>query len=66
MRAAVATGHYLAKCIYHILKEGKPYEERGAEHFNSRHDDYLKKQLVSRLERLGYQVDISQPTLTTS
>lgn len=59
-RAAVATGHYLAKCYYHVLKEGIPYEERGSEHFDSRHDEYLKKQLVSRLERLGYQVDVSQ------
>jgi transposase len=64
-RAAVATGHYLAKCYYHVLKEGKPYEERGSEHFDSRHDEYLKKQLVSRLERLGYQVDISQVVIAS-
>lgn len=41
-RAAVATGHYLAKCIYHILEEGKPYEDSGAKHFNRRYSDGLK------------------------
>lgn len=63
-RAAVATGHYLAKCIYHVLKEGKPYEDKGAEHFNRQHSDGLKKQLLRRLERLGYQVEITPQIIT--
>ena len=63
-RAAVATGHYLAKCIYHILQDGKPYQDLGANHFNRRGNDALKKQLLSRLERLGYQVELT-PQLAT-
>lgn len=63
-RAAVATGHYIAKCIYRVLKEGKPYEDHGAMHFNERQSEALKKQLLHRLEKLGYQVELTpQPII---
>jgi len=65
-RAAVATGHYLAKCIYRVLKEGKPYEDPGADHFNKRHSDALKKQLLRSLERLGYQVELTPQPATVN
>ena len=63
-RAAVATGHYLSKCIYRVLQEGKPYKDFGADYLNRRGNDALKKQLLRRLERLGYQVEIT-PQLAT-
>ena len=61
-RAAVATGHYLGKCIYRVLKGGKPYEDLGADYFKGRNTDALKKQLLRRLERLGYQVELTPQT----
>jgi transposase len=61
-RAAVATGHYLSKCIYHVLMTGKPYHDFGAEYLNHRSNDSLKKQLLRRLESLGYHVEIATQT----
>ncbi|MDD5501551.1 MAG: IS110 family transposase [Candidatus Omnitrophica bacterium] len=61
-RAAVATGHYLSKCIYHVLKNEEPYHDLGADHLNRCDNDTLKKQLLKRLERLGYQVELIQQT----
>jgi transposase len=63
-RAAVATGHYLAKCIYRVLKEGKPYKDQGASHFNERHNEALKNQLLHRLEKLGCRVELIPQPIT--
>jgi transposase len=60
----VATGHYLSKCIYHVLMDGKPYQDLGADYLNNRGNDSLKKQLLRRLERLGYQVELTPQTTT--
>jgi transposase len=65
-RAAVATGHYLSKCIYHVLMDGTPYRDLGADYLNHRNDDSLRKQLLRRLERLGYQVELTPQTTTVS
>jgi transposase len=61
-RAAVATGHYLSKCIFHVLKNEEPYYDLGADHLNHRGNDSLKKQLLHRLEKLGYQVELIPQT----
>jgi transposase len=63
-RAAVATGHYLAKCIYHVLLDGKPYQDLGADYLNHHNNDSLKKVLLRRLERLGYQVELTPQPIT--
>jgi transposase len=63
-RAAMATGHYLAKCIYRVLQEGKPYADQGAAHLNARQSESLKKQLLHRLQKLGYQVELTREPLT--
>jgi transposase len=63
-RAAVATGHYLAKCIFRVLQKGNPYEDQGAAHLNERQSESLKKQLLHRLEKLGYQVELSPQPIT--
>ena len=60
----MATGHYLAKCIFRILKDGKPYEDKGADHFNEHQSEALKKQLLHKLERLGYQVELTPQPIT--
>ena len=63
-RAAVATGHHLSRCIYHVLKEGKPYQNPGADYFDRRNSEMLRKQLLRRLEGLGYRVELSLQTAT--
>jgi len=59
MRAAVAAGHHLARAMYHVLKEGRLYEDLGADYFDRRNHDTLKAHLIARLRGLGYQVDLT-------
>lgn len=58
-RAAVATGHHLGRAMYHILKQGKPYQELGADYFDRRNHDALKAHLIHRLQGLGYRVELA-------
>jgi transposase len=58
-RAAVATGHHLGRAMYHVLDKGKPYQDLGADYFDRRMHDSLKDHLVRRLQRLGYQCDLT-------
>jgi len=44
----------------------KPYRDLGADYLNHRNDDSLRKQLLRRLERLGYQVELTPQTTTVS
>jgi len=59
-RAIVAVGHSLLVIFYHMLKYDKEYQDLGANYFDRLEPERLRRYLVKRLERLGYQV-----TLTT-
>ena len=63
-RAAMATGHYLAKCIYRVLQDGKPYKDHGTIRLNESQNEFLKKQLLHRLKNLGYQVELTRSPIT--
>jgi transposase len=47
---------------YHMLKNGVPYRELGAEHFNHLQPERLKRSLVRRLQALGYTVTLEPST----
>ena len=57
-RAAIAVAHSILVIAYHILRDGTVYHDLGADYFDRRKADSLQKQLVQRLERLGFQVDL--------
>jgi len=57
-RAAVAVGHSLLVIVYHMLKTGEPYQEKGASYFDERDQQQIQRRLVARLERMGYQVTL--------
>ena len=59
-RAVIAIGHSILKSDYHILNTKREYHELGAEYINSRMEAKRKSYLKKELEKLGYQVDISQ------
>jgi transposase len=61
-KAAVALGHTLLVIIYHVLTEDKDYEELGGNYFDERDRQALEKQLVRRLENLGYHVSLEPAT----
>jgi transposase len=57
-RAAMALAHKILISAYHMLRDGADYKDLGPQYLDSlSHHDHTK-QLVRRLERLGYTVEI--------
>jgi len=57
-RAAMAVAHSILVIIYHLLREGVPYEEHGDTFFEERDRELTEKRLIHQLERLGHQVTL--------
>jgi transposase len=57
-RAIVAVAHTILVIVFHMLKNQQPYSDLGADYFDRRNTDQLKRSLVRRLERLGVPVSI--------
>ena len=55
-RALIAVGHSILKSVYHILSNIEVYRELGAEHVNLRAEAKRKSYLRKELEKLGYEV----------
>jgi transposase len=58
-RALLAVGHSLLVIFYHMLKSEVEYQDLGVEYFESLDPERLRRYLVKRLERLGYQVKLT-------
>lgn len=60
-RANGAVAHSLLVTAYHLLKDGSPYVDLGVDHFEKRRTlEEQAKLMVSRLEKLGYHVNIQK------
>jgi transposase len=57
-RAAVAVAHSLLTIVYHRLRTGAVYEERGAAYFDRRDPDKQARYYQRRLEELGDAVQM--------
>jgi transposase len=57
-KAMIAVGHSILVIIYHLLDQQVGYEELGSNYFDERDRQATEKQLVRRLEKLGYQVSL--------
>lgn len=57
-RAAVAVAHSILVIAYHLLKNGTVYTDLGADYFDRRNEQHIQRQLVKRLEHLGYKVTV--------
>ena len=57
-RAAVAVAHSILVIAYHLLRDGSPYRERGADYFDKHDREHLERVLVKRLEQLGNKVQL--------
>ena len=57
-RAIVAVGHTILVIVFHMFKNQQPYRLLGADYFDRRNAEQLKRSMVRRLERLGIQVSI--------
>jgi transposase len=58
-RAIVAVAHRLLIAVYHILKRHEPYGDFRATHPNQPAPQHLVQTLQTRIERLGYQVQLT-------
>lgn len=57
-RAAVAVAHSILVIAYHLISRQEPYRDLGADYFDQQRPESVKKRLVKRLEKLGYQVTL--------
>ena len=58
-KAIAAVAASMLTAIYHMLKDGTFYQELGPDHFNKRAKTSQTKRLVTRLQSLGYAVQIT-------
>jgi transposase len=58
-KAVCAVAASLLTTIYHMLKNGTCYQDLGPDHFNKQAKEKHAKRLLSRLENLGYEVQIT-------
>jgi len=59
-RAIVAVGHSILVSIYYMLKYDEDYQDLGADHFDQRNPERLKRNLIKRLEALGLNVTVTE------
>jgi transposase len=57
-RAVVAVAHKILVAIYHMLSSDTPHRELGADYLEHLEPERLKLNLVRRLERLGFHVNL--------
>jgi len=55
-RAAVAVGHSILVIAYHLLTRATAYEDLGPTYYDQRDREAVLRRLVTRLEKLGYEV----------
>ena len=61
LRAAVAIAHKIHIAAYHMLSRQVPYQELGAAYLDKLDTSRTANNLVRRLERLGYLVELKSP-----
>ena len=54
-RATVAVAHTMLIAIYHILKEGVPFTDLGAEYYNQFNKERKINSYLTKLKKLGWQ-----------
>jgi transposase len=58
-KAIVAVAHSILVITYHVLKDGRPYNDLGGDWFERRErPDLLVRRLTRQLERLGHRVTL--------
>ena len=61
-KAIVAVAHSLLVIVYHILKNGVPYQELGADYLDKLNLSQVQRHHIKRLESLGFKVTIEPIT----
>jgi len=61
-KALVAVGHSILVIVYYLLSRKQPYRNLGANYFDELNRQRLERNLVRRLEKLGYKVTLEALT----
>jgi transposase len=59
-RATMAVAHTQLCICWELLKHGQCYQDLGRDYFDRLNEDRVKRQLVKRLEGLGYRVNLEK------
>ena len=59
-RAIVAVARTILVAAYYILKDEVEYRDLGGDYFDRLNEEKTKRHLVKRLEKLGYQVELTR------
>ena len=59
-RATMAVAHTQLSVCWELLKHGQCYQDLGRDYFERLNEDRVKRQLVNRLQRLGYEVKLEK------
>ena len=57
-KAIVAVAHSILTICYYLIQRHEPYRELGGDYFDQRDPERTKQRLISKLERLGFQVTV--------
>lgn len=57
-RAIVAVAHSMLVAIYHMIRDGRSYQELGSHWFDTRSPESKAKALLKQLEKLGFSVEL--------
>jgi transposase len=58
-KATLAVAHSILTIIYYLLRDGTQYKDLGPTYIEERSRDSIKRNLVKRLDKLDFDVDIS-------
>jgi transposase len=61
-RASIAVAHAILVIVYHVLKDPVSYRDLGPDYFDRLHPERVRRNLVKRLEGLGYKVQLVPAT----
>jgi transposase len=61
-RATVAVAHSILVMAYHLLRDGGTYQDLGPTYFDARNRTHTRHRLVTRLQQLGYAVQVQDLT----
>jgi transposase len=64
-RAILALAHSMLIMAYYMIQRQEPYREVGADFFDRLQPEDTARRLVKRLEHLGYQVTLQNPSSET-
>lgn len=59
-RATMAVAHAQLSTAWQLLKNGQCYQDLGSHYFDRLNEDRVKRQLIKRLETLGYNVTLEK------